>query len=128
MSSVKLRNVFVSRTFKRALGAWLVLVVVSCGVLGAYALHIVSAENEALREHIDGRLEELAEMLYEDGLPVVIDEFSDEYGPLWPAEEANHLIEEGDVLFLILERGTCAWICRSVLRCGLRSKFRVARV
>ncbi|MEM7097936.1 MAG: HAMP domain-containing sensor histidine kinase [Pseudomonadota bacterium] len=80
------------------------LMVVSIGVAAFGALLLSGADGEE-REWIDERLEELDEHIREDGLAVVIDEHSHEFGPLWPAEEALHYFESDEVMVLILQGG-----------------------
>ncbi|MEM7219264.1 MAG: HAMP domain-containing sensor histidine kinase [Pseudomonadota bacterium] len=106
MSSVSASSVFASRTFRGAL-RWLGLAMVAAGlVIALLALRHALDLSEAQRGQINERLGELVEQLEEDGLPQVIDDYSDEYGPLWPTSEAHYLLEEGEVLLLVMQGDT----------------------
>ncbi len=106
MSSTSPARVLRSRTFRRGASyALLALVLLALAILGLGLAQLRDAQREQ-REQIEERLSELAEQLREDGLAQVIDDYSEEFGPLWPPEEAGYLIEAEEVLLLVLEAGT----------------------
>ncbi|MEM1231988.1 MAG: HAMP domain-containing sensor histidine kinase [Pseudomonadota bacterium] len=106
MSSTSLAQVLRSRTFRRgAIYALPVLLSLAVVVLGLGVNQLREAQLDQ-REQIEERLSELAEQLREDGLTQVIDDYSEEFGPLWPLAEAGYLIEEEEVLLLVLQAGT----------------------
>ena len=103
MSSDSALRLSGSRTFRRIAAGFIALVVVlGIGVALVGGLLLTKADRTE-RNQVDERLQELAEHIDEDGLAVVIEEHSDEFGALWPAEEAHHHVESEEVMVLVLQ-------------------------
>ena len=104
MSSISARKVVASHTFRRSASFFSVAMLVLGIATTVYSARLMMDADQVEQQQIEERLEELAEHIREDGLAVVIEEHSEEFGALWPAEEAGYLFEAEEVLVLVLHR------------------------
>lgn len=104
MSSASVSDVTRSQTFQRAVQLWALLMLLFAAALAIYGGMLLRSANQDERAQIEERLEELREHLEEDGLERVIEEHTEEFGALWPAEEAEYHFEDEAVLILLLHR------------------------
>ena len=96
-----IKRLISSQTFRIAIGTSLIFSFVAVFVIAILAwLDLQNAEQDEV-EQIEESVEELIEFIEEDGLDKVIIEYSDEYGPLWPDEEAGYLLSENIVLLRV---------------------------
>lgn len=100
---MSLADVFSSQTFRRHLWGTLIVSALLALFLVFYHFMLVQEAEQVKREVISEHLTELSEQIADDGLAMVIEEYSEEFGPLWPAEEAQYVLEEGGVLLLVLQ-------------------------
>ena len=105
MSSVNFSSVVNSRTFRGAIALFIGVVILLSAGVAVFGTILLTQADSVEREEINHRLEELREHIREDGLAVVIDEHSHEFGALWPVEEAHHYFESDEVMVLVLRDG-----------------------
>ncbi|MEM7083043.1 MAG: HAMP domain-containing sensor histidine kinase [Pseudomonadota bacterium] len=103
MNSVS--RLITSQTFKVSIATSLVVsLIAAVFVAGIAWLDIQRAEQDEI-ETLQHEVEELIEFIEEDGLDAVIIDRSDEYGPLWPDEEADVLTADNSVLLRVAHKG-----------------------
>ena len=102
MSSLNnLRAIATSSVFRSTLLASAFFILSAALIGGLYGWRQLTLANAEEQVRLEEEVLELIEFVEEDGLQHVLEEHENEFGLLWPEEEAQHLLEEEHVLFLI---------------------------
>ncbi len=98
-------SLFSSRSFRLSIVSSLAFVLIAALVIGLFSA-LRFYESDAVEEDaIRDELAELAAWISEDGLDSVTAVMSEEFGPVFPLEEAAHLVAEEEVLVRVLKNG-----------------------
>lgn len=69
--------------------------------MGVYGWAQLERAQEDEISHLQERVDEIVNEIRHEGLEELIENYSDEFGPLWPQQEAEYFIEESEVLLLV---------------------------